>query len=125
MKGPVMQIDDRVVNGVTVLDLRGKMTVKTAEGCLGALKERVDSLVKQGQVKLVINLEAVSYLDSMCLGEIISAYTTVRRHGSTLKLLKVPARIRELLEIAKLMKLFEIFDAEREAVDSFSREPTG
>jgi anti-sigma B factor antagonist len=70
-------------------------------------------------VKLVINFHGVSYIDSTALGEIIRAYTSVTRKGGTLKLLNVTARVHELLMITRLLSVFDLFDAEAEAVKSF------
>ncbi len=114
-----MRIEERVVGGVMIFDLHGEMTARTADACSGFLKDRLNRFVQQGHRKLVLNLEAVAYMDSMCLGDIISAYTTLSRHAGKLKLLKVPRRILELLAIAGLVNVFDIFGSEQEAVESF------
>jgi anti-sigma B factor antagonist len=112
-----MQIDERVVGGVTILDLKGKMTLGEGDELL---KERINALVSQGHQKLVLNLEGVPYIDSAGLGEIVRTYTTVSRQGGKLKLLNLTKRIQDLLAITKLLTVFETYDSEQEAVSSFS-----
>ena len=112
-----MQIDERVVDGVTILDLKGKMTLGEGDELL---KDKINSLIQQDRKQLVLNLEAVPYIDSAGLGEIVRTYTTVSRQGGKLKLLNLTKRITDLLAITKLLTVFETFDAENEAVRSFS-----
>ena len=112
-----MQIDERVVSGVTILDLKGKMTLGEGDE---QLRDKINSLVQQGHLKIVLNLEGVPYLDSAGLGEIVRTYTTVSRQGGSLKLLNLTKRITDLLSITKLLTVFETFESENEAVRSFS-----
>jgi anti-sigma B factor antagonist len=112
-----MQIDERVVGDVTILDLKGKMTLGEGDEML---KDRINTLVGQGKKKLVLNLDGVPYIDSAGLGEIVRTYTTVSRQGGKLKLLNLTKRIQDLLSITKLLTVFEVFDTEQEAVRSFS-----
>ncbi len=112
-----MQIDERAAGDVTVLDLKGKMTLGEGDELL---KDKINSLVLQGRKKLVLNLEGVPYIDSAGLGEIVRTYTTVSRQGGSLKLLNLTKRITDLLSITKLLTVFETFESEGEAVRSFS-----
>ena len=112
-----MQIDQRAVGDVVVLDLKGKITLGEGDELL---KDKVNSLVNQGHKKIVLNLADVPYLDSAGLGEVVRAYTTVSRQGGALKLLGLTKRITDLLAITKLLTVFETFDSEDEAVRSFS-----
>ena len=112
-----MQIEERVVKDVTVLDLKGKMTLGEGDELL---KDKVNSLVNQGHRKIVLNLAEVPYIDSAGLGEIVRTYTTVSRQGGSLKLLNLTKRITDLLSITKLLTVFETFDSENDAVRSFS-----
>ena len=112
-----MQIEERVVDGVTILDLKGKMTLGEGDELL---KDKINSLIQQEKKKLLLNLEAVPYIDSAGLGEIVRTYTTVSRQGGSLKLLNLTKRITDLLSITKLLTVFETFDSENEAVRSFS-----
>src|SRR5438270_5479395 len=112
-----MQIEERAVGDVVVLDLRGKITLGEGDELL---KDKVNSLVNQGHKKIVLNLANVPYIDSAGLGEIVRTYTTVSRQGGSLKLLSLTKRITDLLSITKLLTVFETFDAEYESVRSFS-----
>ena len=111
-----MQIDERVVDGVTVLDLKGKMTLGEGDELL---KDKINSLLQQERRQLILNLEAVPYIDSAGLGEIVRTYTTVSRQGGSLKLLHLTKRITDLLAITKLLTVFETYDTEKEALASF------
>jgi anti-sigma B factor antagonist len=112
-----MEIHERTVSDVTVLDLKGKMTLGEGDELL---KDRINSLLAAGKRKLVLNLEGVPYIDSAGLGEIVRTYTTVSRQGGSLKLLNLTKRIEDLLSITKLLTVFDTFDTEAEAVKSFS-----
>ena len=112
-----MQIEERAVGDVTVLDLKGRVTLGEGDGLL---KDKVNSLINQGRRKLVLNLADVPYIDSAGLGEIVRTYTTVSRQGGSLKLLNLTKRITDLLSITKLLTVFETFESEDDAVKSFS-----
>ena len=112
-----MQIEERVVGDVMVLDLKGKVTLGQGDELL---KDKVNSLVNQGHRKIVLNLADVPYIDSAGLGEIVHTYTTVSRRGGSLKLLNLTKRITDLLAITKLLTVFETFEVESDAVRSFS-----
>jgi anti-sigma B factor antagonist len=112
-----MQITERSVGDVMVLDIKGKITLGEGDE---QLKDKVNSLVNQGHRKMVLNLAEVPYLDSAGLGEVVRAYTTVSRQGGSLKLLNLTKRITDLLSITKLLTVFETFESESDAVQSFS-----
>ena len=112
-----MQIDERVVGDVKVLDLKGRVTLGEGDELL---KDKINSLLNQGHKKIILNLADVPYVDSAGLGEIVRTYTTVSRQGGSLKLLNLTKRITDLLSITKLLTVFETFDSESEAVRSFS-----
>jgi len=111
-----MEIVERTVNDVTVLDLKGKMTLGEGDELL---KDKVNSLLSAGKKKLLLNLEGVPYIDSAGLGEVVRTYTTVSRQGGSLKLLNLTKRIEDLLSITKLLTVFDTFDSEAEAVKSY------
>ncbi len=112
-----MQIDVRTIKGVIILDLKGKMTLGEGDELL---KDKVNSLIQQGNKKLLLNLGGVPYIDSAGLGEIVRCYTTVSRQGGSLKLVNLTKRITDLLSITKLLTVFETFDSEDDAVRSFA-----
>lgn len=112
-----MEIVERTVSDVTVLDLKGKMTLGEGDELL---KDKLNTLLTGGKKKLLLNLEGVPYIDSAGLGEIVRAFMTVSREGGKLKLLNLTKRIEDLLSITKLLTVFETFDSEADAIKSFS-----
>jgi anti-sigma B factor antagonist len=112
-----MQIEERVVGNVTILDLKGKITLGEGDE---VLKDKINSLIQQDRKKILLNLENVPYIDSAGLGEIVRTYTTVSRQGGQLKLVNLTKRITDLLSITKLLTVFETFDAEQDALKSYS-----
>ena len=113
-----LQLSDRTVGDVIVVDLSGKITL--GDGGDALLKDKVRSLLQQGHKKLVLNFGGVSYIDSAGLGELVQAYAVTGKSGGALKLANTPKRIRDLLAITTLLTVFETFDTEAEAVTSFS-----
>ncbi len=111
-----MQIEERVVGEVTILDLKGKITLGEGDE---ALKDKINSLTLQNRRQILLNLEGVPYIDSAGLGEVVRTYTTVSRQGGQLKLVNLTKRIEDLLSITKLLTVFETFDTEAEALQSF------
>ena len=108
-----MQIEERVVNNVTILDLKGKITLGEGDE---ALKDKINSLIQQDRKRILLNLGDVPYIDSAGLGEIVRTYTTVSRQGGQLKLLSLTDRIQNLLVITKLLTVFDAYDDEAEAL---------
>jgi len=111
-----MQIEERVVNDVTILDLKGKITLGEGDE---ALKDKINSLIHQNRKRILLNLEDVPYIDSAGLGEIVRTYTTVSRQGGQLKLVNLTKRITDLLSITKLLTVFETFENEPDALASY------
>jgi anti-sigma B factor antagonist len=112
-----MQIEQRAVGSVMILDLKGKITLGEGDE---VLKDKINSLILQGHKRMLLNLADVPYIDSAGLGEIVRTYTTVSRQGGQLKLVNLTKRITDLLMITKLLTVFETFDNEQEALKSFS-----
>jgi anti-sigma B factor antagonist len=111
-----MSVNARAINDVTILDIAGRITVQ--EG-VDQFRDAIRQLVRDGQVKLVINFRDATYIDSTALGEIIRAYTGATRKGGSVKLLNVTGSIHQLLMITRLLTIFDLFDDEAEAVKSF------
>ena len=112
-----MQIEERAAGEVTILDLKGKMTLGEGDEIL---KDKINSLVLQGRKHIVLNLADVPYIDSAGLGEVVRTYTTVKRQGGNMRLLNLTKRIEDLLSITKLLTVFESFDNEADAVRSLT-----
>ena len=98
------------------MNLKGKLTIGEGDELL---KDKINSLIQRGHRKLLLNLEGVPYVDSAGLGEIVRTYTTVSRQGGNLKLLNLAKRIEDLLAITKLLTVFDTYESEQEALDSF------
>jgi anti-sigma B factor antagonist len=113
-----MQIAERSVGGVKILDLSGQITL--TKGTDQLLKDKVHSLVHQGDKKILVNLGGVTMMDSAGLGELVGAYTTVARAGGSMKLVNLTKRLQDLLSITKLLTVFDAYDSEQEALASFT-----
>ena len=111
-----LEVKERQAGDVTILDLNG--SVRMGEGAI-ALRNAIRSLVEQGKKKILLNLGAVKNIDSSGIGELIANYTTISRDGGQLKLLKLTDKIRDLLVITKLLTVFDAYDDEAEALNSF------
>jgi len=107
----------RDVDGVTLVDLSGRITL--GEGS-GKLRDTVREVLGTGQKKIVLNLGDVGYIDSSGLGELVSSYTTASNQGAKVKLTNLQQKVNDLLQITKLYTVFEIFDDEASAILSFS-----
>jgi anti-anti-sigma factor len=111
-----MTISERTVGGVTILDVHGNLTL--GEGA-DRLRDKVRSLLQQGQRQFLVNLAAVPYMDSAGLGELVQTFATTTKQGGSLKLLHLTTRLHDLLVITKLTNVFDCFDDEPQAVKSF------
>ena len=109
----------RRLDDVVILDISGRLTL--GEGAV-TLREALQKLLEAGERKLVMNLAEVDYVDSGGLGELVTAFTTVRAHGGQLKLLNLTRRIQDLLQITKLLTVFDSFDSETEAIKSMRKQ---
>jgi anti-sigma B factor antagonist len=116
-RGAGMQIEERQVGEIMILDLKGKITLGEGDE---VLKDKINSLILQNKKRILLNLADVPYIDSAGLGEIVRTYTTVSRQGGQLKLVNLTKRITDLLMITKLLTVFETFDVEQDAIKSFS-----
>jgi anti-sigma B factor antagonist len=112
-----MHITERVVDTITILDLSGKLTID--EGAQ-LLKDKTESLVFQGRNRVIVNLAGVPYIDSGGLGQLVACYTNLAKAGGRLKLLNVGRRNHDLLSITKLVAVFDTFDTEQEAIQSYA-----
>ena len=111
-----IKIEERAIGRVTVLDLVGRLTINQ-----GAqhLEDKINSLISQQRTQIVLNLKNVPYIDSGGLGQLVASYGSVMKTGGASKLLNVTARNHDLLSITRLVTVFESFDSEAEAIQSF------
>jgi anti-sigma B factor antagonist len=108
-----MVLKARRLDDVVILDLSGRITI--GEGTL-VLREQIKRLLAKGDRKFLLNLADVDYIDSSGLGELVTSFTTVRNNGGQLKLLNLTHRVQDLLQITKLLTVFETFNNETEAL---------
>lgn len=111
-----IRLSTRQVGDVAVIDVSGRITL--GEGS-SSLREGIRELLAKGQRKILLNLGDVSYIDSSGIGELVSGYTSVANQDGRLKLLNLTKRVRDLLQITKLYTVFDVYDDEAAAVDSF------
>ena len=112
-----MKSSTRQVDGITIVDLSGRITL--GEGSV-VLRDQIRDLLSKGNKRILLNLGDVSYIDSSGIGELVSSFTSVTNTGGALKLLNLGKRVQDLLQITKLYTVFETFDDEAAAVRSFS-----
>lgn len=113
-----MKATSRRVDGVTILDLSGRITL--GEGSV-VLRDQIRELLGKSEKKILLNLGDVTYIDSSGIGELVSAFTTVRNQGGELKLLNLTKKVHDLLQITKLYTVFDVKDDEASAVKAFTR----
>ena len=106
----------REVGEVTIIDMDGRITL--GEGSV-VLRDTVRDLVAKGEKKILLNLGDVTYIDSSGIGELVSAFTSVRNQQGQLKLLKLTKKVHDLLQITKLYTVFDIYDDEAAALGTF------
>ena len=112
-----LNINERQAGDVTVLDLSGKITI--GEGSV-ALRAGIRRLLEEGKKRILLNLAGVSYVDSSGIGELVSSYTAIgKEDGGQLNLLNLTQKIRDLLTITKLLTVFDVYDNEAEALNSY------
>jgi len=111
-----MKVNQRQRDGVTILDLKGKITLGTGDI---ALRNAVQDALNGGARHIVLNLREVSTIDSSGVGELVSAYTTAVNRGGRLKLAGLPSKVTDILQITQLITVFEVYDDEDAAVASF------
>ena len=112
------KIETRQVGDVTVVDLKGKMTIGAGDV---QFRHEVKNLLEQGHKKLVLNMEGLKYMDSSGVGELVSTYTTVTNRGCQLKLANLSGKILDLLQITQLLQVFDTFFSVDEAVEDFKQ----
>lgn len=112
-----MKIEQRTAGDVAIVKITGDITLNKGGDVL--LKDKVQSLIQQGQKHILLDLSDVSYVDSAGLGELVQAYATTKNRGGALKLLNVTKRLEDLLVVTKLLTVFDTFDAEADALASF------
>jgi anti-sigma B factor antagonist len=113
-----MEITERTVNGVAILDLSGRFILSDGEELF---RKKVDELIERSQLQVLVNFKDVSYLDSAGVGSLVWKYVTIRKMGGRLKLVHLKVRSFRVLATTRLLAVLENFESEQEALDSFKR----
>lgn len=111
-----LEIMQRKVGNIVILDLVGKITIGDGSNLL---RDQVNDLLEKNEREIILNFADTTYIDSSGIGELISRHTTTKNQGGHLKLLKLPKKIRDLLTVTRLLHIFETFEDEQEAITSF------
>jgi anti-sigma B factor antagonist len=113
-----LKMTDRVVDGVAVVGIDGRIVLGEESN---AMREKVKSLLASGQKKIVLNMDNVTYIDSSGLGTLVAAHTSARAQGASLKLSNLGSKFQEILQVTKLVTVFEVLPTEAAAIASFSK----
>lgn len=111
-----MKVSSRSVNEVEIITLQGKITIGAGDS---QLREVITDALNNGRVNILLDMGGVTTLDSSGIGELVGAYTTVTNRGGKLKLLHLPPKVTDLLQVTQLITVFEVYENEQEAIASF------
>jgi anti-sigma B factor antagonist len=112
-----MKLEERTTGDVTIIKVTGDITLNAGADVL--LKDKIQSLLQQGRKKILLDLGAVAYVDSAGLGQLVQSHVTTQRAGGSLKLLSLTKRLNDLLVLTKLATIFDSYDTEDAALQSF------
>lgn len=113
-----LKMTERMVDGVSVLDLDGRIVLGEESG---ALRERVKSLLGENRKRIILNMGNVSYIDSAGLGALVASFTSAKNQGASLKLVNLGSKFREVLQVTKLLTVFDVYENEQAAIASFPK----
>jgi anti-sigma B factor antagonist len=113
-----LKMTSREVDGVTVVQMEGRIVLGEESN---ALRERVKSLLADNKKDIVLNMNNVTYIDSAGLGALVAAHHSARSQNAALKLSNLGSKFQEVLQVTKLLTVFEVYDSETAAVRSFSK----
>ena len=113
-----MKISKRDIGNVTVVEIKGKVTIGSGDV---VLRDTIDQAVSSGKKNLVVDLGGVSKLDSSGLGELVAAHKTVVSDGGAIKLANIPSKLYNVMGVVQIISIFDVFDDVDEALGSFDR----
>ncbi len=113
-----LKMTAREVDGVTVVALDGRIVLGEESN---ALREKIKSMVAEGKKKIVLNMDGITFIDSAGLGTLVAAHHSAKAQGASLRLCHLGTKFQEVLQITKLMTIFDVYNTEAEAVTSFSK----
>ena len=113
-----LKMSDREVDGVAVVALDGRIVLGEESN---ALREKVKSLIAAGKKKIILNMDNITFIDSAGLGTLVAAHHSVKSQGASMRLCHLGSKFQEVLQITKLLTVFDVYNTEAEAVASFSK----
>ena len=113
-----LKMTNREVDGVSVVALEGRIVLGEESN---ALREKVKGLINEGKKKVVLNMQNVTFIDSAGLGTLVASHHSAKSQGAALKLAHLGSKFQEVLQITKLLTVFDVYNTEAEAVASFSK----
>ena len=113
-----LKMTDHVVDGVAVVALEGRVVLGEESN---ALREKVKSLLAAGQKKIVLNMNNVTYIDSSGLGTLVASHTSAKSQGASMKISNLGSKFQEILQVTKLVTVFEVLPTETAAIASFAK----
>jgi anti-sigma B factor antagonist len=111
-----MTLKERRVGEVTILDLKGRLVLDDGDD---ELRDKIAQLSDEGRINVLVNLQDVTYVDSCGIGVLIAKYVSLRRKGGSVKLMNLTPRSHHLMEISRLLSVFETYESEEQALKSF------
>jgi anti-sigma B factor antagonist len=111
-----MKLSKREKNGIAIVDLKGKILIGNG---IDELRAEINNLIEEKKLNILLNFAEVPYLDSTGLGEVVRAYTSVKKEGGTIKIINLTQKVEDLLSVTKLITVFETFEDEDKAIASF------
>ena len=111
-----MKTSTRSVDGVEIISLQGKITIGSGDS---QLRDIIGDCLKDGKTKILLDMKGVTTIDSSGIGELVGSFTTATNRGGKLKLLHLPAKVTDLLQVTQLITVFEVYEDEQEALKSF------
>lgn len=112
-----MKVEVRKRDGITILDLKGKFTIGTGDA---AIRDAIHKCVQEGTLNILLNTADVQTIDSSGIGELVAGYTTVSKNNGKLKLVNLPPKLEDILQITQLITVFDVFEDESTAIQSFA-----
>ncbi len=113
-----LKIASREMDGITILQLEGRIVLGEESN---ALRERVKNLLATNKFKIVMNMGEVTYIDSAGLGTLVAAHHSARSQDASLRLCNLGSKFQEVLQVTKLLTVFDVYDSEAAAVQSFKK----
>ena len=113
-----LKMTNREVDGVSVVALDGRIVLGEESN---ALREKMKSMIAEGKKKIVLNMGNITFIDSAGLGTLVAAHHSAKSQGASLKLAHLGSKFQEVLQITKLLTVFDVYNTEAEAVGSFAK----